>query len=354
MQHALRLAQKAKGATFPNPAVGAVIVNKDDKIIGAGATGAYGGPHAEKRAIKKAGAQACGATMYVTLEPCAHRGRTPPCTGEIIKAGISKVIVSAKDPNPLVCGKGLRELRTHGIDVQTGLLAQEAALVNEDFFWAITKKRPWVTVKLAMTLDGRIADYQNGSKWITSPAARREVQEIRRRHSAVAVGKNTLLYDNPQLTARCGKKTYYPARIIFSSNARLPKESYFFTHADETRSIVVVKGGKKPGIRRNGSIELWHTGTADNAGCINTFLDMAYAEGLHSILIEGGQHLASSFLENGFVNKLYLFYGSKIFGGGLNALSFSQGLPIADCIRLNDVTSRIFGDDFLVSGYVSK
>jgi diaminohydroxyphosphoribosylaminopyrimidine deaminase/5-amino-6-(5-phosphoribosylamino)uracil reductase len=353
MQRALQLARKAKGTTFPNPAVGAVIVTPDGKIAGEGATGACGEPHAEKRALKKAGAAARGATMYVTLEPCSHFGRTPPCTDEIIKAGIGKVVAAVKDPNPLVSGKGLRQLKASGIDTQIGLLAREATLINEDFFWTIIRKRPWVTLKLAMTLDGHVADYRNDSKWITSEAARREVQEIQRCHCAIAVGKNTLLHDNPKLTARCGKKTYYPARIVFSSNANLPEESYFVTRASETRSIVVRKS-ETANIIRNTSIELWHTGAIDSADHINAFLDMAYTEGLHSILVEGGQQLASGFLEHGFVNKVYLFYGNKLFGHGKSGISFSRGLPVTDCLHLNDINHRSFGDDFLVSGYVKK
>jgi diaminohydroxyphosphoribosylaminopyrimidine deaminase/5-amino-6-(5-phosphoribosylamino)uracil reductase len=216
MRRALALARKAKGGTFPNPAVGAVVVGVGGDIVGEGATGVCGGPHAEKRALKKAGGKALGATMYVTLEPCSHFGRTPPCADDIIKAGIRRVVAAVKDPNPLVCGKGIRKLKAHGIDVSTGLSAREATQINEDFFWAVTQKRPWVSLKLAMTLDGRIADCAGGSKWITSDAARREVQEIRRHHSAVAVGKNTLLCDDPKLTARCGGKTCYPARVIFA------------------------------------------------------------------------------------------------------------------------------------------
>jgi len=378
MRRALSLAQKAKGTTFPNPAVGAVVVDAGGGVIGEGATDVYGGPHAERRALRKAGAAARGATMYVTLEPCAHFGKTPPCADGIIEAGIARVVTAARDPNPQVSGKGLRRLRAHGIEIQTGLLAKEAELVNEDFFWAITKKRPWIALKLAMTLDGRIADCRSGSKWITSPAARREVQEIRRRHAAVAVGKNTLLCDDPKLTARCGK-TYYPARIVFSSGADIPQKSYFWTNSGEARSIVVIKGearspkesphtggtsqaaeylspqeiphpeGARPG---HAPVEYWYTGTNDDINSINTFLDMAYAGGINSILVEGGQRLASAFLEGGFVNKLYLFYGNKILGGGKDGLAFSEGLPIDGGISMKNVTHQSFGEDFLVTGYV--
>ena len=234
-----------------------------------------------------------------------------------------------------------------------------------------------------MTLDGRIADCRGGSKWITSEAARREVQEIRRRHSAIVIGKGTLACDDPKLTARCGKRTYYPARIVFSPDDNIPQGSYFCKHCDETRSIVVVRDsgvGAPPrgrgravsnceecgeltrsainrtspasGGNGEGGIELWRAKSANDAECINAFLDMAYDQGLSGVLVEGGQRLASAFLENGFVNKLYLFYGNKMFGAGYDGLVFSKGLSVNESIVLNNVTHRSFGDNFLVTGYV--
>ena len=353
MQRALELGAGAKGKTFPNPAVGAVVVDAYGKIVGEGATDVCGGPHAEKTALRKAKGAAQGAELYVTLEPCSHFGRTPPCTDEIIKSGIKRVVIAVKDPNPLVSGKGLRQLKSHGIIVQSGLLKDEAALINEDFFWAITKKRPWVTLKLAMTLDGRIADEQNESKWITSEQSRRFVQELRRCHSAIAVGKNTLLCDDPKLTARCGRKTSFPARIVFSSDTNIPENSYFFTNSHEARSIVVVRNSKKQCIKRKDNIEYWHTASSQYKESIAEFLDIAYNEGLTGIFIEGGRQLASSFLENGFVNKVHLFYGNKILGKGSQGLLFSHGLPVSDCLSLNKISHRSLGEDFLVSGYIN-
>jgi len=366
MRRALALADRAKGSTFPNPAVGAVIVDAAGRIVGEGATGVYGGPHAERRALKQAGAAAVGASMYVTLEPCSHFGRTPPCADAIIEAGIGAVTIAVKDPNPLVNGKGIKRLRSHGIAVRTGLLAAEAALINEDFLWSAANRRPWVALKLAMTLDGRIADRGGGSKWITSAAARLAVQEIRRRHGAIGVGAGTLIADNPKLTARCGRKTYYPARIVFSSTENIPKDSYFMTRAGEARTIIVVKNNKnkrKNGIDRrdagrgwidkNGGVEYWHTGSGDDAESIDTFLEMAFAEGINSVLIEGGQRVASAFLENGFVNKLYLFYGNKIFGDGKDGFSFSRALTVDNSLILDGISYQHFGEDFLATGYIN-
>jgi diaminohydroxyphosphoribosylaminopyrimidine deaminase / 5-amino-6-(5-phosphoribosylamino)uracil reductase len=363
MRRALDLAGRAKGSTFPNPAVGAVVVNAAGEVAGEGATGVCGGPHAERRALKQAGAAAVGATMYVTLEPCSHFGRTPPCADAVIEAGIGAVVAAVKDPNPLVNGKGFRRLRSHGVAVRTGLLAKEAALVNEDFFWAAANRRPWVALKLAMTLDGRIADCGGGSKWITSAASRQIVQDIRRRHGAIGVGAGTLIADDPKLTARCGRKTYYPARIVFSSTENIPEDSYFMTHAGEARTIAVIKNNNKSkrekgidrrGIDKNGRVEYWYTGSNDDAESINAFLDMACAEGINSILIEGGQRVASAFLENGFVNKLYLFYGGRIFGDGLDGLSFSRGLTVNSPLMLGDISYQQIGDDLLATGYVKN
>ena len=354
MRRALELGSGAKGKTFPNPAVGAVIVNAYGKIVGEGATGVCGGLHAEKTALRKAKEAARGSALYVTLEPCSHFGRTPPCTDEIIKSGIKRVVIAVKDPNSLVSGAGIRQLKSHGITVQLGLLKDEASLINEDFFWAITKKRPWVTLKLAMTIDGRIADERNESKWITSEQSRRFVQELRRRHSAVAVGKNTLLRDDPKLTARCGRKTYFPARVVFSSDKNIPQNSYFFTNSHEARSIIVVRNSKKQYIERAGNIEYWHTASPQYKESIAEFLDMAYTEELTGIFLEGGQQLASGFLENGFVNKVYLFYGNKILGGGSQGLLFSKGLPISDCLSLDKISHHSLGEDFLVSGYINS
>ncbi|MFW6244468.1 MAG: bifunctional diaminohydroxyphosphoribosylaminopyrimidine deaminase/5-amino-6-(5-phosphoribosylamino)uracil reductase RibD [Fibrobacterota bacterium] len=350
MQQALDLAWKAKGKTFPNPAVGAVVVTPGGSVVGKGATDVCGGPHAEKVALKRAGAKARGATMYVTLEPCSHFGRTSPCTGSIIKAGIKKVIMAVKDPNPLVKGRGVRQLKAEGIEVQTGLMRKEATDINEDFFWAITRKSSWVTLKLALTLDGRIADIHDNSKWITSAQSRRFVQELRRCHAAIGVGKNTLHKDDPRLTARTSK-ICYPARIVFSPDAVIPPESYFFQHAHEARSIVVLRGGAEKSITRKGNMEFWHTGAVGKAESLKSFLRMAHDEGLTSVFIEGGQRLASDFLEYDLVNKMYLFYGNKIVGRGREGLLFSEGMRIENCLSLEKISHTSLGKDVLISGY---
>jgi diaminohydroxyphosphoribosylaminopyrimidine deaminase / 5-amino-6-(5-phosphoribosylamino)uracil reductase len=349
MSAALDLAKAVKGTTFPNPAVGALVV-AGNTIVGTGATSPCGGPHAEKIALARAGTSAKNATLYVTLEPCCHFGRTPPCTDAIISSGIRSVFISTIDPNPLVCGRGIRHLRKNGIKVSVGLLSEEGRLLNEDFFWSITRKTPWITLKLALTLDGRIADLDGNSQWITTPRSRVHVHDLRRRHAAIIVGHTTLTRDNPMLSVRHGRKTN-PARIVFSSSPRLPATSYFIKHALDTRSIVVIPGGNKAGITTcANNVELWHTGGQVRKINLESFLHMAYAEGLTSILVEGGSEIASLFLENHYVNRLCLFYGNKLLGKGRVGFSFSKELPLSRAIELRDRTVLVVGNDVMISG----
>jgi diaminohydroxyphosphoribosylaminopyrimidine deaminase/5-amino-6-(5-phosphoribosylamino)uracil reductase len=348
MHHALRLANVAKGRTFPNPAVGAVIV-LNNQIEGVGATQHCGGSHAEKVAIKNAMNKTEGATLYVTLEPCCHFGRTAPCTDAIIDAKIKKVVVSVTDPNPLVAGKGIEQLRSNGIEVVVGLLGKESARLNEDFFWGIMNKKAWITLKLALTLDGRIADGSNISKWITGEKSRTFVHELRRCHSAVAVGRATLDIDDPHLTVR-HKKGYNPARIIFSSDTNIPENSYFFKNASNARSIVVVRGGNKEIIKNSDEIELWYTGENNYTDSLHVFTQMAYEQGLTSIFVEGGQKIASQLLESYIVNRIYLFYGNRILGSGKEGILFDTGLNMQKCISLDSIEFKTFNEDVMVSG----
>jgi diaminohydroxyphosphoribosylaminopyrimidine deaminase/5-amino-6-(5-phosphoribosylamino)uracil reductase len=351
MSQAIALAWSVKGKTFPNPAVGAVVVG-DAGVVGRGATQAWGGFHAERIALQKAGERSRGATLYVTLEPCSHQGRTPPCIGAIIDAGIRRVVVAIGDPNPLVNGRGISHLRAAGIRVDTFLQRDEAAAVNEDFFWAITRRRAWITLKLACTLDGRIADTAGDSKWITSKPARAFARELRRRHAAIAVGRGTLDRDDPRLTVRMGPG-FNPARCIFTSNKDLSPDAWFSRHAGSARSIVVVRGRTERRIELDGErkIEYWYTGQAGKSVHLETFTEMAAENNLPGVFIEGGQKLASGFLEAGLVNRVYLLYGNKIVGRGLEGLRFSRGLAIDRCIRLKNMKLLSpGGDTFGVTG----
>ncbi|MBD3393510.1 MAG: bifunctional diaminohydroxyphosphoribosylaminopyrimidine deaminase/5-amino-6-(5-phosphoribosylamino)uracil reductase RibD [Chitinivibrionales bacterium] len=353
MDRALALARRAKGRTRPNPAVGAVIT-RGNAVVGQGSTQRCGGPHAEVMALRQAGRKAQGATMYVTLEPCCHHGRTPPCTDRIVSSGIRRVVVAISDPNPLVAGKGVRQLRKAGIDVARGLRGVEARAINEDYFWAITERRPWVCVKLAVTLDGRIADHTGKSKWITNAAARSFVQHLRGTHAAVAVGAATLRADNPRLTVRCAG-TLSPARVVFARSPRAGRRSRFRRTAGTYRSILVCPGARAgmKSVCADG-VEVWRTGRAARPENLRVFEQMAFDEGMTSILVEGGRELASSFLEAGMVNRLYLFYGNRLLGGGLEAIRFHTALPLARGQVVTDMRLFEFDGSFAVTGTLKR
>lgn len=354
MQRALRLADRVKGSTHPNPAVGAVVI-RNEKVVGQGATSYCGGPHAERHALKEAGSRARGATLYVTLEPCCHFGRTPPCTDAIIEAGIGRVVVAIKDVNPLVKNKGIARLRRRGILVQTGLLRDEAYRINEDYFWSIIHRSSWVTLKLAMTLDGRIADHSGRSKWITSKETRTWVHELRRKHAGIAVGAGTLRTDNPELTVRhvtgCS-----PVRFVISSGATIPRNLRFFDTADQVRSVLVkiTSGNRVERVSKKGAVEVWKTGEAERVEGMRRFLRMAYEEGVSSILFEGGAQLASFMLENRFVNRLYLCYGNKIVGKGLEGIRFTEGVSLQDAYELKERLVQAIGADVIIGGVLPR
>lgn len=349
MRTALALADKVKGTTVPNPAVGAVVV-ADGSVVGSGATAPAGGPHAEKTALRKAGACARGATLYVTLEPCCHHGRTPPCVETIVRSGVRRVVAASRDPNPLVCGKGFGLLRKHGVEVNVGLLRAEATAINEDFFWSIRHGRTWVSLKLAMTLDGRIADSRGKSKWISGERSRAFVHDLRRRHAGIAVGRGTLLADDPLLTVR-HVEGVSPARFVFSSTDSIPPSSRFVRTARQVRSIVVVGGGKvRTKTKRTDGVEVWATGEKSRAGRLGVALEMAFDEGIPSMFVEGGRELAAGFLECRMVNRLFLFYGNKILGNGQCGLELPPGLAVDRPLKLRDIAYRQLGEDMLVSG----
>ena len=349
MHQALSLAEEVLGSTAPNPAVGAIIV-KDGVVIGKGATAPVGGPHAEVFALKQAGEDARGADLYVTLEPCNHHGKTPPCSIAIIDAGIRRVFVAVKDPNPLVAGSGILAMQKAGIEVTVGLLKKEALRLNEHFFHFIQTKEPWVSIKLAMTLDGRIADSTGTSKWITGPVARKEVHRLRAQHSAIGVGSRTLKADNPELTVR-GVSGDDPIRIVFSSDVTVGAESYFRNHAAEKRSIIAVLNVGESCIEKDtDGVELWYLGTNNSLDGMAQFLKMAGEQGIDSLFIEGGSTLISTFLELHKVHRLYLFYAPKILGGGTDGLQLEKSYPMNAALTLKEVETSHFDEDFMITG----
>ena len=338
MARALALANRARGKTSPNPMVGCIIV-KDNKIIGQGFHHAAGLPHAEINALNEAGDDAYGATMFVTLEPCCHYGKTPPCADKIIEAKISKVIVSIYDPNPVVSGKGIEELQKAGIIVETGLLQDRAVRLNEVYIKYITTQMPFVLIKVGMSLDGKI---QGPEQWITNERSRQIVHKMRSEYDAILVGKQTVLTDNPYLTSRIrgGKNPY---RIIVDSRLQIPIESNVFA-APEMVIIATTPAAPadKLSILRKMGTRVVITSTVDRRVDILELMKQLGQMEITSVIVEGGARINASFLSSGVVDKMALFISPQIFGK-MDYLSVVEGLDAA--IRLNNICVKRVGDD---------
>jgi len=346
---ALELARKAAGKTSPNPMVGAVLV-KNGRIIGRGYHKRAGTPHAEINALNEAGHKARGATLYVNLEPCCHHGRTKPCTDEIIRAGVAEVIFSMKDPNPLVGGKGAARLRKAGIKVKSGILRKEAESLNEIYLKNITTGLPFVILKTAQTLDGRIAASGGDSKWITGSKARRMGHQLRALCDAVVVGSGTARTDDPELTVRMVKGNN-PYRIVMTGSNNLPGTLKLFKENDDARTILAVPEGDPSRIRAKNLI-IWAIKSKRNGLSLTDFLDKAGRFGITSILVEGGSKLATSFLKAGLVDKHYVFVAPKVIGSGIEAVGELGIKKIADGIEYKNLTvSYDLSPDILITGY---
>ena len=318
MRLAIELAKKAEGKTSPNPIVGAVIV-KNNKIIGKGYHRKAGLPHAEINALREAGKRARGATLYVTLEPCNHYGRTPPCTDAIVRTGIKKVIIAMKDPNPINNGNGVRKLKKNGIRVETGILVKEAEEINRPYIKFITTGLPYITVKVAQSLDGKIATKTGDSKWISSEDSRRYVHELRGKVDAVMVGANTVLRDDPLLLSKVSRKQ--PVRIIASDKSRKFKGAKIFSHLDKS-PVLIVKSLSEALARK----EMMH------------------------ILVEGGGELIASLVERNLVDRFLIFIAPKIIGGRA-AKTAVEGIGInniRDASNFKIKSIRRFKKDILI------
>lgn len=358
MVQALSLARLAQGQVSPNPAVGAVLV-KDDVVIGQGYTQPPGQAHAEVVALRQAGEQARGATLYVTLEPCCHYGRTPPCTEAIISAGISEVHLATVDDNPLVAGKGVKELENAGIKVYTGEHEEEARLLNEAYFKYITTGIPFVTVKFAASLDGKIATRSGDSKWITGEVARKQVHYLRYLADAIMVGVNTVVVDDPQLTARCGGTggiaRKQPLRVVVDSKGRTPLTARIFCEAGRT---VVAMGGEasreqKEDFAQAGA-ELVTLPTENGRVDLQRLLQFLGKKEITSVLVEGGGILIGSLFDMKLVDKVVAFVAPVIIGGEMarTAVGGDGFYRVADAIRLKRVSVERFGEDLMITGYV--
>lgn len=361
MRQALRLARRAYGATSPNPMVGAVLV-KRGHVIGRGWHHRAGQPHAEIEALRdaqKRGHSPKGATIYVTLEPCCTHGRTPPCTEAIIAAGIKRVVVGATDPNPNHTGAGFKILRRAGIEVVHGVFADDCARLNEAFNHWIVHRTPLVTVKAAMTLDGKIATAAGQSKWITGEAARAEGMQLRLGSDAILVGVNTILADDPSLTVR---GTDIPAknlrRIILDSRARTPLSAKVIN--DEHASLTTIVVGKSAPAKRIAAlskrVKVLRAPVVKNGINLRWLLKKLGAQNVTSLLVEGGGEVNASFLLNHLAQRVAFFYAPKILGGrdSRRAVAGDGVRTLAEVIQLEDVRHKIVGGDLMMTARLAK
>lgn len=359
MRLALGLAARATGRTSPNPMVGAVVV-RNGRIVGQGWHRRAGGPHAEVAAIDAAGAAAAGATLYVTLEPCNHHGRTPPCTEKILAAGIRRVVVAMTDPNPDVAGGGCRRLREAGLVVETGLLLPEARRLNEAWIHFVRTGRPFVLLKCAATLDGRIATRTGDARWVTGPAARQRVHRLRATLDAILVGIGTVVSDDPQLTCRLpdgGGRD--PLRIVLDTRLRISPEARLVTLASEAATLIVCDGDADTKRRKRleaAGVEVLACQRCEDGIDLVDLMDRLGKRGVTGVLIEGGARVAASALAQQVVDKVMFFYAPKILAG-------DDGVPLCrgagpelmrDALALHEVRVERVDPDILVSGYLNS
>lgn len=353
MRLAIKLAKKGLGRTSPNPAVGSVVV-KNRKIIGQGYHEKAGLPHAEVTALLDAGKKAKGSTLYVTLEPCAHFGRTPPCVTAIIKAGVKKVVVGSIDPNPKVRGKGIRLLQDSGIEVVKDVLRDECLSLNEAYVKYVTKKTPFVVLKLATTLDGKIATSTGDSKWITSLESRRYVHRLRSLVDCVMVGSGTVLKDDPALTIRLIKGKN-PARAVLDSGLKVPvKAKIFASHNERVFVFTSNKASKnKVKLLEQKGAEVIKVKHSQDGLSVKGVLNELGKRGVTSVLIEGGARLAASAFKQGAVDKAIFIMAPKIIGGdGVECVGKLGIKFIKRVIMLKGIKTMKIGEDFVIQGRV--
>ena len=356
MEMALDLAEQGRGWTSPNPMVGAVIV-KNGKVVGKGFHQAAGGPHAEIHALNEAAGEAKGATLYVSLEPCNHTGRTPPCTEAILKSGIKRVVAGMRDPNPKVTGGGLAYLESQGLEISVGVCEDACHRINEAFIKYATTSYPFVILKCAATLDGCIATRSGDSRWITNPLSRQFVHEIRHAVDAIMVGIGTVLKDDPRLTTRIdGRKTKDPMRIVLDTHLSIPENARILHLSSESDTILVCGDSAPPEKRKK--LEALGTrfltlGTQGGQIDLAALLRELGKMDITSLLIEGGSRVNGSALRKGIVDKVYMFYAPKLCGGEGIPICAGPGVEVMkQCINLVDTAVHRFADDVMIEGYV--
>ncbi|HBO84675.1 MAG TPA: bifunctional diaminohydroxyphosphoribosylaminopyrimidine deaminase/5-amino-6-(5-phosphoribosylamino)uracil reductase RibD [Deltaproteobacteria bacterium] len=359
MNIAIGLAKKGVGRTSPNPQVGAVVV-RDGKVVGKGFHKMAGLPHAEVNALKDAGSLAKGADLYVTLEPCDHYGKTPPCTDTIIKSSIKRVFVGMEDPNPVVSGKGVIKLRKKGIAVNTGILEEECRKIDEPYIKYITTNKPYVILKLAAALDGRIATASGESKWITSEKSREYCHNLRMRSDAVMVGIGTVLRDNPLLTVRLAKKNRgikNPVRVVIDSRLRIPLAANVFNTKNGKLIIATTKYSNIAKIRKaeQRGAEVIVIGSKERQVDLKKLMTELGGMGITSILIEGGSRLAASAIRSGIVDRLLVFYAPVLLGGdGVPMIGSLNIKRLVDAVRVRNIKFNRIGSDILLEGEIVK
>ncbi|GGE10909.1 riboflavin biosynthesis protein RibD [Marinithermofilum abyssi] len=356
MRLAVTLAESARGQTSPNPMVGAVVV-KDGRLLGTGAHLQAGTPHAEVHALNMAGDEAKGSTLYVTLEPCNHYGRTPPCTEKTIASGVSRVIVGTRDPDHRVAGEGIRRLQEAGIEVVEGVLEQECLRLNEAYFHHRRTGRPFVTLKTAVTLDGKVAAPTGDSRWVTGEASRLQVHRMRHWHDAVLVGVNTVLKDRPRLTTRLPEGGSNPIRVILDSRLRIPLDTPV-TEVSEAPTWVYCTDEADPEkekLLRKKGVRVVRTSSGPHVNLDAVFTDLG-RKGILSVLAECGGRLNASLLREGWVQKVVVFIAPKLLGGkeSPTAVEGPGFAKMADAFSLHDIHVERFGEDICVSGYLPR
>jgi diaminohydroxyphosphoribosylaminopyrimidine deaminase/5-amino-6-(5-phosphoribosylamino)uracil reductase len=358
MGRALCLAAEGVGRTSPNPMVGAVLV-KDERVVGEGAHLRAGGPHAEVVALEAAGAAAEGATCYVTLEPCAHFGRTPPCADALVRAGVARVVAACRDPYHEVAGRGVARLQAAGVQVTVGVREAEARALNRAFFCAVTEGRPHVTLKAAMTLDGKIAAADGASRWITGEAARLEAHRLRFAADAVLVGVGTVLADDPRLTVRhAGLPPKEPLRVVADSRLRTPPEARILSAGDPTRVVLAcvapAPAGPAAALRARGAHVLELPGDGGRVD-LRALLGALRALDVIAVLVEGGGELGGALAEASLVDRVAFFLAPRLLGGrdAPGALG-GRGRALKESLALVGLTTRRLGDDLLVEADVQR
>lgn len=354
MRLALHLAENGCGWTSPNPMVGAVIV-KDGRIIGQGWHEQYGGPHAERNALAACTESPAGATMYVTLEPCCHHGKQPPCTDAILAAGIRRVVIGSADPNPLVAGKGVAILREHGVDVTVQVLREDCDRLNRVFFHYITTQRPYVVMKYAMTMDGKIAAYTGTSRWVTGETARNHVQQLRHRYRGIMAGVGTVLADDPLLTCRMeGGRN--PVRIICDTHLRTPPDAQVVTTAKEIPTILATccADQSRHAPYTQAGCRVLSLPEADGHVNLKLLMERLGQEQIDSVLLEGGGTLNWAALKSGIVQQVQAYIAPKLFGGSTAKTPVEgAGVPVPDAaFRLKNSRITQLGEDFLIESEV--